>query len=124
MPDPHCAICLIALLAGVLAEDYGSREFFFCDSAGHVHVLGLEGWRFAFFTIACVSLLVGVFTLLFARDPYCAQKWQLWQADMASLSMREIFQEIKGMCAVPTFLIIIFQVRWSQIMYVPAAPSL
>ena len=42
---------------------------FFATSVGNGHVLGVEGWRFAFFLIASVSVFTGILTLLMASDP-------------------------------------------------------
>ena len=42
---------------------------FFATSVGNGHPLGVEGWRFAFFLIASVSVFTGILTLLMASDP-------------------------------------------------------
>lgn len=42
---------------------------FFATSVGAQRPLGVEGWRFAFFTVAGISVFSGIVTLLFASDP-------------------------------------------------------
>jgi hypothetical protein len=76
---------------------------------GHLRVVGVEGWRFAFFTVACISILIGLLNLLFARDPTCSSRWQLKQSGVAP-SLRGVLADMKKVCAIPTFLIIVVQV--------------
>lgn len=38
------------------------------------HILGMEGWRFAFRTVALVAMLIGFLTLRFATDPNFAPR--------------------------------------------------
>ena len=47
----------------------GKAGGFFATSVGNGHVLGVEGWRFAFFLIASVSVFTGILTLFIASDP-------------------------------------------------------
>ena len=47
----------------------GMAGGFFATSVGNGHPLGVEGWRFAFFLIASVSVFTGILTLLMASDP-------------------------------------------------------
>lgn len=54
----HLAVPLIA---------DGHSEF--CLDAGSHRPLGMEGWRFAFLSLACVSAATGVANLLLATDP-------------------------------------------------------
>jgi hypothetical protein len=37
------------------------------------NILGEDGWRFAFRTVAIVAALIGFATLRFANDPSCSQ---------------------------------------------------
>ena len=71
---------------------------------------GVEGWRFAFFTVALISLLIGLLNLLFARDPRCKKRWAFKQEIGERLGTQTIARELKDMCTMPTFLIIILQV--------------
>ena len=47
----------------------GMAGGFFATSVGNGHPLGVEGWRFAFFLIASVSVFTGILTLVIASDP-------------------------------------------------------
>lgn len=80
----------------------------FATNTGHLRVVGVEGWRFAFFTVACISILIGLLNLLFARDPTCSSRWQLKQSGVAP-SLRGVLADMKKVCAIPTFLIIVVQ---------------
>lgn len=42
---------------------------FFATSIGDKHPFGIEGWRFAFFLIASVSVFTGILTAVMASDP-------------------------------------------------------
>lgn len=42
---------------------------FFATSIGSQRPYGVEGWRFAFFVIAGVSVMTGFLTLFMAADP-------------------------------------------------------
>ena len=41
----------------------------FATNVGHLRPLGIEGWRFAFATVAAASWAIGACTLWFAVDP-------------------------------------------------------
>ena len=43
--------------------------WFFATSVGDKHPFGIEGWRFAFFLIASVSIFTGILTAVMASDP-------------------------------------------------------
>ena len=73
----------------------------------------MEGWRFAFFTVAMVSLAIGVLNFAFARDPRCRSRWQLKQEVGEGLGTGALLLEMRDMCLMPTFLIIILQVPTS-----------
>ena len=47
----------------------GMAGAFFATSVGAQRPLGVEGWRFAFFTVAGISVFSGIVTLAFASDP-------------------------------------------------------
>jgi predicted MFS family arabinose efflux permease len=42
---------------------------FFATSIGAQEPFGVDGWRFAFFTIAGISVCTGFLTLIMASDP-------------------------------------------------------
>eukprot|EP00882_Tetradesmus_deserticola_P015619 GHRQ01016644.1.p1 GENE.GHRQ01016644.1~~GHRQ01016644.1.p1 ORF type:complete len:356 (+),score=119.42 GHRQ01016644.1:332-1399(+) len=43
-----------------------------------MHILGMQGWRFAFLSVAVVSALTGLALWLMARDPRCDRRsWRL-----------------------------------------------
>lgn len=42
---------------------------FFATNIGHFHPFGIEGWRFAFYFVAAISMAVCVLVLRFATDP-------------------------------------------------------
>ena len=41
----------------------------FATNVGHLHPLGIEGWRFAFATVAVVSWLIGLLAFFLGTDP-------------------------------------------------------
>lgn len=47
----------------------GLAGAFFATSIGGMHVLGLEGWRFAFHVVAGISIAAGLTVLAIGRDP-------------------------------------------------------
>ena len=42
---------------------------FFATNVGHFQPLGIEGWRFAFYFVAAISLIVCGLVLKYAADP-------------------------------------------------------
>jgi hypothetical protein len=82
--------------------------------AGHFRPLGIEGWRFAFLTVAAVSALIGVATFLLAHDPRFkddSTPRYKGHGHAGGVSARGVWHEVADIIAVPTFLIIILQVR-------------
>ena len=57
--------------------------------AGHTHPLGIEGWRFAFLTVAAVSVAIGVATFFLAHDPRFASDSQVRLKQLALSSARK-----------------------------------
>lgn len=47
----------------------GLAGAFFATSIGGLHLLGLEGWRFAFHVVAGISIAAGLTVLAIGRDP-------------------------------------------------------
>ena len=51
--------------------------------AGGLQVMGIEGWRFAFLTVAAASWLIGVLTWLLAVDPrYTSDERYRWGSNL------------------------------------------
>lgn len=72
----------------------------------------MEGWRFAFLSVAAVSLTIGILNLMYAADPRC-QPGQLRISPSAGehhLPLRQLLREVGSVVRIPTFLIIIVQV--------------
>lgn len=42
---------------------------FFATNVGHFRPLGIDGWRFAFYFVAIISIIVSCLVLRFAADP-------------------------------------------------------
>lgn len=72
----HCARAYRSnyKFAGAFGGMLGSL---YATNIGGHQPLGFAGWRFAFLTVACVSALIGVATLLAADDPRCSKHWSL-----------------------------------------------
>ncbi|KAK9868059.1 hypothetical protein WJX84_009573 [Apatococcus fuscideae] len=95
-------------LTGAVGATLGAL---YATNIGDSHPLGMEGWRFAFLSVAAVSLTIGVLNLLYAADPRC-QPGQLRitpSAGEAQLSPHQLLREMGSVVKIPTFLIIIVQ---------------
>lgn len=81
--------------------------------AGCLQPLGMEGWRFAFLSVAILSLAIGVLTFLFGHDPRFTTDKHIAlpkaEAGQAPPSFLQLLKETKNICIVPTFIIIITQ---------------
>jgi predicted MFS family arabinose efflux permease len=64
-------------------------------------VAGVEGWRFAFRTVAAVAVLIGYLTLRLARDPdYMAPDGgEKAKVHMHAGGLRQTLAEFKQVCA-------------------------
>ena len=78
-------------------------------AAGGVQLWGIEGWRVVFFTVACVSAVIGLATLAFGRDPNFRGGKRL--SRLPNGAERPLWQEIKDLLCCPTFVVIILQAR-------------
>lgn len=105
------------------------------NTAAHTP-LGIEGWRFVFFSVALASALAGLLCYLFAHDPtYKRHKQQVQQqganggsdgggledssgggsgsggggGESLGATLRRLFGEVMGVVRIPTFGIIIIQ---------------
>ena len=57
-----------------------------CCLAGAHRPLGIEGWRFAFLTVAAVSLVVGLLNIFFVHDPSWSQDSEHHRGGGATIS--------------------------------------
>ena len=77
--------------------------------------LGIEGWRFAFLSVAAVSVGIGALTFFFGHDPRFVSDKQVrlesqpGAESTEGTSFWQLLKETKGICTVPTFVIIITQ---------------
>ena len=84
MPRRTFFLCAQSLIADTYSSATRGRAFgllfltsglggmagaFFATSIGGNRPFGIEGWRFAFFTVAGISVLSGILTVLIASDP-------------------------------------------------------
>ena len=81
-----------------------------CMCAGAHTVLGWEGWRFVFLSVALVSILIGLLNWCFAHDPAYSRDGATKLNGAAPLSLRQVWSEMMVVMSVPTFLLIITQV--------------
>ena len=92
-----------------------------CTCAGCLRPVGMEGWRFAFLSVALVSLAIGGLNFAFGHDPRFSSDRQLRlqkAEDSAddSPSFLQLLRETRAICTIPTFLIIITQVSPAGLM--------
>ena len=76
---------------------------------GNKTVLGLEGWRFVFVSVAIVSILIGLLNWGQAHDPNYTKDGNAKLSAAPALSLQEVWREMKVVMSVPTFLLIIMQ---------------
>ena len=68
-------------------------------------VAGIEGWRFAFYLIAAIAIVLALLLLAFAREPREASAVK----SVAPLSMRVVAAEAAEVLRIKSFLIILLQ---------------
>ena len=92
--------------------------------AAATHPLGMEGWRFAFLMVALVSLSIGGLTLAFAKDPRSPSAESLEAAPLPKAPTGAIFSDLLTILRLPTFLIIVLQVRlpWQLVLCISICP--
>lgn len=87
----------------------------YATNVGHLHPLGVEGWRFAFLTVAVASWAIAGLTLLLAVDPRYTrdERYRVQSSEEAEpgAGWRTTLQEIGRIVTIPTFLVIILQAR-------------
>lgn len=83
----------------------------YATNIGGRHVMGIEGWRFAFITVGAVSWLLGLLIWWMAIDPrYSSDDRYRLRNDMNSVaSNQSIGKKIWEIITIPTFGIIILQ---------------
>lgn len=103
----------------------------FATNIAHLHVLGLEGWRFAFLAVALLSWIIGGATWIFGADPRytldlrykvesAAEAHPLGSSRNAG---REVLRDVySSVLSVPTFGIIVLQgivgtTPWSALVF-------
>lgn len=84
--------------------------------AGHISVGTVPGWRFAFLSVAAVSYLIGGLTLWLGQDPRKLRSSGSAAVVAAApkegtIKMAEIKDHMISVMRVPTFGIIVAQVR-------------
>lgn len=84
-------------------------EVTICMIAGGMQLWGVEGWRIVFYTVACVSAVIGLATLAFGRDPNFRGGKRLSRVPTGA--ERPLRQEIKDLLCCPTFVVIILQAK-------------
>ena len=62
---------------------------FFATSVGDSHILGVEGWRFAFFLVASISVCTGILTLFMASDPRQVRLPVYWPSPLQRIALSE-----------------------------------
>lgn len=73
-------------------------------------VMGIPGWRIAFLGVAFVSVIVGIFVGLFAKDPRFSKTrvFHDYQKNVLS-DVKELIQEAKSVMRIPSFQVIVAQ---------------
>lgn len=80
-------------------------------AAGAHTVLGWDGWRFVFLSVAVVSIVIGLLNWSFAHDPAYTKDGTTKLSGAAPSSLRQVWSEMTVVMSVPTFLLIIMQVK-------------
>lgn len=92
----------------------GMAGALFATNLGHVHTLGLEGWRIAFLSVAALSAVVGLLNLIWSVDPrYKLEELQYAQDPdiykQRPISLPRMVADVGSVLAVPSFIIIVVQ---------------
>jgi MFS family permease len=88
----------------------------FATNVGHVRVLGLQGWRFAFLTVAMASWIIGLATWLFGVDPryskdprYALERSEEDVPVSTGEGVKAALKQMGDLVTIPTFMIIVLQ---------------
>ena len=74
-------------------------------------VMGVEGWRFVFASVAAVSACIGALNLAYAQDPGYGVDGKPRDKGLEPLSTAAVAHQMAAVLTIPTFLIIVLQVR-------------
>ena len=80
-----------------------------CPS-GHTRFFSWDGWRLVFFTVGLVSISTGALNWLYAHDPNYTPDGKAKLMGKGVTGFKGIWQEMKLVMCVPTFLLIVMQV--------------
>lgn len=105
-----------SILGGVLSLFLAART-----------ILGIPGWRVAFYLVAVVSIIVGILVRAFAVDPhYSSQNQNLPKSTKVSAmsEIQDLIKEAKAVLKVPSFQVIVAQgitgsFPWSALSFAP-----
>ena len=92
-------------------EPTNTIQLSLCAAAAAAAVLGVEGWRVVFASVAAVSACIGALNLAYARDPGFGADGERRDKALEPLSAREAARQMWAVLTIPTFLIIVLQVR-------------
>ena len=106
---------LAEVLHNVMRHDWFDQtavlpEVVACCCAAATTVLGIEGWRAVFFSVAIVSAAIGVLNLAYAVDPNFDPAGEKAGKEVEPVSAGEAARQMWAVLTVPTFLIIVLQV--------------
>ncbi len=85
--------------------------------AGARQPFGWDGWRLAILLLGVASFSIGLFNFWLSKDPRCPSdrlRLEKHADTQESISAREFWDELKSVLSVPTFIIIVCQVRHPQ----------
>lgn len=74
-------------------------------------MLGWDGWRFVFLSVAIVSIVIGLLNWSFAHDLAYSKDGTTKLSGAAPASLRQVWNEMTVVMSVPTFLLIVMQVK-------------
>ncbi|MEA2070973.1 MAG: MFS transporter [Asgard group archaeon] len=110
-------------LTGVLGAVFGTL---YATIIGEYSLFGFEGWRIAFISVGGLSILLGVFVVLFGKDPIRGSS----ESEIKNLVDKKTEErysiqiaDIKKIITNKTFVLIVFQgvmglIPWNSIMFV------
>lgn len=78
--------------------------------SGHTTFFSWEGWRLVFLSVGLVSITTGALNWLCAHDPNYTADGKAKLTGQGVVGIKEIWQEMKLVMCVPTFLLIVMQV--------------
>lgn len=97
-------ICFGGMLGALYATNMGAYQ-----------PLGIDGWRFVFFSVSCLSCIAGVLNYCFSYDPTWKKpephhhSEHTWSTSQMGVTLRCTARQIMDVMRIPTFSIIILQ---------------